>query len=133
MTRKIHVHLIDDLDASEASETLRFEVDGRTYEIDLSSRNAQRFRAEIAPYITHARRVVSHTRGRGRAGTGSGPPRGVARAAPRSSVMSGGPRADAGATVPDYTGGPAPGMDLGDATNEGPSASPEFGDEQHAP
>jgi len=27
MTKKIHVHLIDDLDASEASETLRFEVD----------------------------------------------------------------------------------------------------------
>ena len=28
MTRKIHVHLIDDLDASKASETVRFEVDG---------------------------------------------------------------------------------------------------------
>jgi cation diffusion facilitator CzcD-associated flavoprotein CzcO len=29
MTKKIHVRLVDDLDASEASETLRFEVDGR--------------------------------------------------------------------------------------------------------
>ena len=70
MTKKIHVHLIDDLDASEASETLRFEVDGRPYEIDLSSHNAQRFRAEIAPYIRHARRVVTHVRRRGRAGSG---------------------------------------------------------------
>ena len=64
MTKKIHVHLIDDLDASEASETLRFEVDGRPYEIDLSSHNAQKFRAEIAPYIRHARRVVTHVRRR---------------------------------------------------------------------
>jgi Lsr2 len=133
MTRKIHVHLIDDLDASEASETLRFEVDGRTYEIDLNSRNAQRFRAEIAPYITHARRVASHTRGRRRAGTGSGPPRGMARAAPRSSVMSGGPRGDVEATIPDHAAGPPPGMDLGDATRAGPATSPEFGDEGHAP
>ena len=71
MTKKIHVHLIDDLDASEASETLRFEVDGRPYEIDLNSHNAQKFRAEIAPYIQHARRVVSHPRRHG--GAGSGP------------------------------------------------------------
>src|SRR5256886_14979530 len=73
MSKKIHVHLIDDLDASEASETLRFEVDGRPYEIDLSSHNAQKFRAEIAPYIQHARRVVSHVRRRGGAATGPGP------------------------------------------------------------
>ena len=74
MTKKIHVHLVDDLDASEASETLRFEVDGRPYEIDLSSHNAQKFRTEIAPYIQHARRVVSHVRRRGGAGSGLRPP-----------------------------------------------------------
>src|SRR2546429_9313890 len=83
MTKKIHVHLIDDLDASEASETLRFEVDGRPYEIDLSSHNAQKFRAEIAPYIQHARRVVGHVRRRGRARTGPGPPRARGPAAAR--------------------------------------------------
>ena len=84
MTKKIHVHLIDDLDASEASETLRFEVDGRPYEIDLSSHNAQKFRAEIAPYIRHARRVVTHVRRRGRGGSGPGRPHAGAQAAPRS-------------------------------------------------
>jgi hypothetical protein len=77
MTRKIHVHLIDDLDASEASETVRFEVDGRPYEIDLSSHNAERFRAEIAPYIAHARKVVSYGRRRSRASLNR--PHGVAR------------------------------------------------------
>ena len=88
MTRKIHVHLIDDLDASEASETLQFEVDGRPYEIDLSSDNAQKFRAEIAPYIRHARRVVSHVRRRARAGSGPGRPRAGAQAAPRSGITA---------------------------------------------
>ncbi len=132
MTRKIHVHLIDDLDASEASETLRFEVDGRTYEIDLNSRNAQRFRAEIAPYITHARRVATHTRRRGRAGTGSGPPRGRARTVPRGSVLPGG-RDDDEATIPDYAGSAAPVADLGDAMREGRSSGPDPGDEEHAP
>jgi hypothetical protein len=59
--------------------------------------------------------------------------RGVARTVPRSSVMSGGPRAGAGATVPDYAAGPPAGLDLGDATHEGPSAGPESGGEEHAP
>ena len=93
MTKKIHVHLIDDLDASEASETMRFEVNGRNYEIDLSSRNAQKFRAEIAPFITHARRVMTPARRRGRAGTGSGPPRGRARTAARGGARPGGGQA----------------------------------------
>jgi hypothetical protein len=83
MTRKIHVHLIDDLDASEASETVRFEVDGRPYEIDLSSHNAQRFRADIAPYIAHARKVVTYGHRR-RASLGR--PRGVAPATRRGGV-----------------------------------------------
>jgi hypothetical protein len=87
MTRKIHVHLIDDLDASEASETVRFEVDGRPYEIDLSSQNAERFRAEIAPYIAHARRVVSYGRRRGRASLSR--PHGVAPATRRRGVRPG--------------------------------------------
>ena len=92
MTKKIHVHLIDDLDASEASETLRFEVDGRTYEIDLSSHNAQKFRAEIAPYITACPPGVTHARRRGGAGTGSGPPRGRRAGQHRARRRAGGGR-----------------------------------------
>jgi len=120
MTKKIHVHLIDDLDASEASETLRFEVDGRPYEIDLSSHNAQVFRAEIAPYIRHARRVVTSVRRRGGAGSGPGRPRAGAQAAPRSGVTAGGERAAApaaaGLAAPGYGEGGLPGADpAGDA------------------
>jgi len=159
MTKKTHVHLIDDLDASEASETLRFEVDGRPYEIDLSSHNAQRFRAEIAPYIEHARRVITPRR-RGRAGTGVGPPRGRARAAARGDARpasdlaadeSGGTAADeGGGTAADESGGTAadesgwmavPGHDaglphrpdLGTAALDGRPVGPDFGDEEHPP
>jgi len=136
MTKKIHVHLIDDLDASEASETLRFEVDGRPYEIDLSSHNAQKFRAEIAPYIRHARRVVSHVRRRGRAGSGPGRPRAGAQAALRSAVT-----ANERATTPAAAGLAGPGHDEGiarraDSASDvaaGHTPGREFGDEGHAP
>jgi len=135
MTKKIHVHLIDDLDASEASETVRFEVDGKTYEIDLSSRNAQRFRAEIAPYIAHARRVLTHARRRARAGTGSGPPRG--RLAPRGSARAGGGQAadvtEGDTGIPGYDGGLPPRADFGGAVLDGRPAGADFGDEEHSP
>jgi hypothetical protein len=137
MTKKIHVRLIDDLDASEASETLRFEVDGRAYEIDLSSGNAQQFRAEIAPYIEHARRVATHARRRGRAGAGSGPPRGRAQATSWSSVLtSSGPAVDVTdgeTTIPDYAGGPPALTDFG-RDMVGRSPGPDVGDgEERAP
>jgi hypothetical protein len=122
MTKKIHVHLIDDLDASEASETMRFEVDGRPYEIDLSSDNAQKFRAEIAPYIRHARRVVSHVRRRARAGSGPGRPPAGAQAPPRS-----------GFAAAERAAAPAAAGLAGPGYGEGHTSGREFGDEGHAP
>ena len=136
MTKKIHVHLVDDLDASEASETLRFEVDGRPYEIDLSSHNAQQFRAEIAPYIRHARRVVSHVRRRGRAGSGPGRPRAGAQAAPLSGVTAGEPAAApaaAGLAGPGYGEGAVHHADSAGDVAAGHTPGPEFGDDGHAP
>jgi hypothetical protein len=135
MTKKIHVHLVDDLDASEASETLRFEVDGRPYEIDLSSHNAQKFRAEIAPYIRHARRVVSHVRRRGRAGSGPGRPRAGAQAAPLSGVAAGERAAApaAGLAGPGYGEGSARHADSAGDVAAGHIPGPEFGDDGHAP
>jgi hypothetical protein len=136
MTKKIHVHLVDDLDASEASETLRFEVDGRPYEIDLSSHNAQQFRAEIAPYIRHARRVVSHVRRRGRAGSGPGRPRAGAQAAPLSGVTAGEPAAApaaAGLAGPGYGEGAVHHADSASDVAAGHTPGPEFGDDGHAP
>jgi len=132
MTKKIHVHLIDDLDASEASETMRFEVDGTTYEIDLSSRNAQKFRTEIAPYIEHARRVITHARRRGRAGTGSGPPRGPARSAARGGTRPATDTGEGETGISGY-GGLPPRAEFGGAMLDGHPVGQDLGDEEHPP
>jgi Lsr2 len=51
------VVLIDDLDGSEGEETLHYTVDGQDYEIDLSEKNADRFRKALAPFIQKSRAV----------------------------------------------------------------------------
>lgn len=51
------VILVDDVDASTADETVTFALDGVTYEIDLSSRNAQQLRAALQPWMDSARRT----------------------------------------------------------------------------
>jgi hypothetical protein len=59
MAQKIHIVLTDDLDGSEATETVPFSLDGTTYEIDLSDANADALRTALAPYVGHARKVSS--------------------------------------------------------------------------
>lgn len=69
MAQKVNIVLVDDIDGSEAEETVSFALDGSTYEIDLSAENAQRLRDSLAPFIGHARRASSRARrGRGAAG-----------------------------------------------------------------
>ncbi|HZO69743.1 MAG TPA: histone-like nucleoid-structuring protein Lsr2 [Kribbellaceae bacterium] len=41
MSRRELVVLEDDLDGGEAAETVRFMLDGRSYEVDLNSKNAK--------------------------------------------------------------------------------------------
>src|SRR5215831_9593794 len=60
MAQKVTVALEDDLDGGPAAETIRFAFGGVDYEIDLSAKNASRFRKQLAPFIEHAR-----TAGRG--------------------------------------------------------------------
>jgi nucleoid-associated protein Lsr2 len=55
MARRTIVILEDDLDGGPANETLRFGIGGSEFEIDLSSNNAARFRAQLAPFIEQAR------------------------------------------------------------------------------
>jgi Lsr2 len=57
MAQKITVVLEDDLDGGPANETVRFGIDGTEYEIDLGTANATAFRAQLAPYIAHARKA----------------------------------------------------------------------------
>jgi len=73
MAQKVQVILVDDLDGGEAEESVTFSLDGVTYEIDLSSANAEALREAVAPWVEHARRVG----GRAARGRGPGRPRGV--------------------------------------------------------
>jgi hypothetical protein len=57
MAQKITVALEDDLDGGPADETVRFELGGAEYEIDLSKKNARAFRKQLAPFIEHARKA----------------------------------------------------------------------------
>ena len=49
--------LVDDLDESEAAGTIVYEVDGQRYEIDLSDKNAERFRSLLKEFIDVSRPV----------------------------------------------------------------------------
>lgn len=71
--------LMDDIDGSEAAETITYTINGQDYEIDLSEENAQRFYDIFGQYIERSRRVERQTaptrRGRGngrRRGGGNG-------------------------------------------------------------
>ncbi len=64
MAQKVTVSLVDDLDGSEAGETVEFGLDGAFYEIDLSEENAERLRDALSEFVEHARR----SGGRKRAG-----------------------------------------------------------------
>jgi hypothetical protein len=57
MATKVTVELEDDLDGGPAAETVRFEIDGSQYEIDLNKKNARTFRKQLAPFIEHARKA----------------------------------------------------------------------------
>ena len=51
MAQKTVVSLIDDLDQSEADETVGFGLDGVSYEIDLSEKNAHMLRDVLSDYV----------------------------------------------------------------------------------
>ncbi|MGV9497321.1 histone-like nucleoid-structuring protein Lsr2 [Streptomyces sp. NPDC003642] len=56
MAQKVVVTLFDDIDGSEATETIAFGPDGRSYEIDLSEINAGELRKALAPYVEAGRK-----------------------------------------------------------------------------
>ena len=57
MAKKTIVTLVDDLDGTEAAETIAFAIDGASYEIDLSTDHAAALRDAIAPYVAAARKA----------------------------------------------------------------------------
>lgn len=57
MAQRVQILLEDDLDGSEASETVNFSIDGKAYEIDLSAANSAQLRDDFAKWVGHARPV----------------------------------------------------------------------------
>jgi nucleoid-associated protein Lsr2 len=67
------VRLVDDLDGSEAVDTVSFGLDDSEYEIDLNDEHIDQLRGGLMPYIKAGRKV------------GAGPSRRQASAAPKRS------------------------------------------------
>ena len=76
MAQKVNIVLVDDIDGSEATETVSFGLDGTSYEIDLNDANAAALRDAVAAYIGHGRKV------------GAAPRRGARRTAPAAGGAS---------------------------------------------
>lgn len=57
MVTRTVIELIDDLDGSEAIETVFFGLDGNEYEIDLAGRNAEELRGVLAKFIEAGRKT----------------------------------------------------------------------------
>ncbi len=57
MARKETVHLIDDLDGTEATTSLTLAVDGVEYAIDLNDKNAAKFYKAVGRYVDAAQPV----------------------------------------------------------------------------
>jgi hypothetical protein len=65
MAKQVITSLIDDIDGKPASQTIEFGLDGVSYSIDLSDRNADKLRGALHPFIDAGTRV-------GRVGAGGG-------------------------------------------------------------
>ena len=76
MAERLLRQLMDDLDGSEAVETVRFGYAGRDYEIDLNEEHAAALDELLAPYIEHARRADGGSAPRRRARRAEGERRG---------------------------------------------------------
>ncbi|CAM4040693.1 Lsr2 family protein [Kibdelosporangium persicum] len=75
MAQKVTVTLVDDIDGSEAEETLEFGLDGVSYQIDLSGDNAGKLREILSDYVEHARRSGGRKRSAGKLSVGGKVPR----------------------------------------------------------
>jgi hypothetical protein len=76
MAKKVTVTLVDDFDGEgPADETVEFAIDGATYEIDLSAKNAKKLREDFKQWTDAGRKVGGRRRGRpaapGRSGRGT--------------------------------------------------------------
>lgn len=76
MAQKVNIVLVDDIDGSDATQTVSFGLDGTSYEIDLNDKNAAKLRDALATFVGHGRKVSTGSRRSGSrssrsSGTGS--------------------------------------------------------------
>ena len=61
MAQRVEVLLTDDLDGTSitagSGETVQFALDGKNYEIDLTSKNATNLRKALKPYLDAGRKT----------------------------------------------------------------------------
>lgn len=62
--RKTQVVLLDDIDGSEAKDSVTFAVNGVTYELDLNEEHLAEFDKALDPWVSHGRRVGGRSTGR---------------------------------------------------------------------
>ncbi len=79
MAQRVRIELTDDLDGTPADETITFAIDGVTYDVDLTSANAEKIREALAPYVAAGRRVAGRQSRRGKGAAASGPSANVIR------------------------------------------------------
>ena len=71
MAKKVTVTLVDDFDGKgTADETVEFSIDGVSYEIDLSAKNAKKLRDDLQQWMDAGRKVGGRRRARPGAPTG---------------------------------------------------------------
>ena len=88
VAQKVLTLLQDDLDGSDASETITFGLDGVTYEIDLNDKNSAKLRKALEPFVAVGRRVGGSRSGRRGRGGASARSSGVDPAAVRAWAAS---------------------------------------------
>jgi hypothetical protein len=64
MAQKVNVILVDDIDGSDAEETIKFGLDGTHCEIDLNGAHAEELRGQLERYVRAAARKVTASAGR---------------------------------------------------------------------
>jgi len=57
VAQQTSVSLVDDLDGSRGAETVAFGLDGSSFEIDLSKKNAAALRKALTEFVENGRRI----------------------------------------------------------------------------
>lgn len=57
MATRTVIQLVDDVDGSDAAETIHLGLGRQSYEIELSAQNAQKLREQLEPWTAAARRL----------------------------------------------------------------------------